>query len=170
MSNLTTIGDLLAHAYQIEVEAVERYQMLADQMEVHNNSELEKMFRKLAYHEGQHAEEIREQMSNADVPVLKPGEFRWSGPDSPEAVDLGEIHYMMTPWHALQLALKAEQQAFAFFDEFRRSASDPDIKRLADEFAEEEEEHVAMVLKELEKYPEPDDEWDDDPDPPVSPE
>jgi rubrerythrin len=169
VSKLTSIGDLLAQAYQIEIEAVERYKMLADQMEVHNNSELEQLFRKLAYHEGQHAEEIRKQMADADVPELKLGEFRWAGPDSPEAVDLGEIHYMMSPWHALQLALRAEQQAFAFFDEFRRSASDPDIKRLADEFAEEEEEHVALVLKELEKYTEPEDDWDDDPDPPVSP-
>ena len=169
MSNPTSTGDLLAHAYQIEIEAVERYRMLADQMEVHNNSELEKLFRKLACHEGQHAAEIRTQMADADVPELKPGEFRWAGPDSPEAVDPGELHYMMTPWHALRLALRAERQAFAFFDEFRRSASDPGIKRLADEFAEEEEEHVAMVLRELEKYPEPDGGWDDDPDPPVSP-
>ncbi len=109
-------------------------------------------------------------MAEIDVPELKPGEFRWAGPDSPEAVDLGDIHYMMTPWHALQLALKAEQQAFAFFDEFRRTASDPEIKRLAEEFAEEEEEHVALVLRELEKYPEPEEGWDDDPDPPVAPE
>jgi len=138
-------------------------------MEMHNNSELEQMFRKLAFHEGQHAEDIRKQMVDANVPELRLGEFRWTGPESPEAVDLGEIHYMMTPWHALQLALKAEQQAFAFFDEFRRTTGDPDIKRLADEFAEEEEEHVAMVLKELEKYPEPDENWDEDPDPPVSP-
>ena len=81
------------------------------------------------------------------------------------SVDLDEIHYMITPWHGFLLALKAEQQAFAFFDEFRRSASDLGIKRLADEFAGEEEEHVALVLTELEKYPEPEETWDDDPDP-----
>ena len=37
---VTNLNDLLAIAYQIEIDAVERYTLLADQMETHNNPEL----------------------------------------------------------------------------------------------------------------------------------
>jgi hypothetical protein len=37
---VSNLDDLLAVAYQIEIDAVERYNMLADQMEAHNNPEL----------------------------------------------------------------------------------------------------------------------------------
>ncbi len=75
----------------------------------------------------------------------------------------------MTPCHALQMALKAEQNAFAFYDRLAQTATDPEIKQLATEFAEEEREHVELVLKELEKHPPPDKDWSHDPDPARSP-
>ena len=56
---ITSITDLLALAYQIEADAVQRYTELAEQMETHNNQELVKVFRDLARAEGIHAEEIR---------------------------------------------------------------------------------------------------------------
>ena len=45
---VATLPDLFALAWQIEADAVERYKMLADQMETHNNLELVKVFRDLA--------------------------------------------------------------------------------------------------------------------------
>src|ERR1035438_6434429 len=38
---VSSLNDLLAVAYQIEIDAVERYNVLADQMETHNNPELD---------------------------------------------------------------------------------------------------------------------------------
>ncbi len=35
--------------------------------------------------------------------------------ESPEEADLGSAHYMMTPWHALQLSLAGEKRALAYF-------------------------------------------------------
>ena len=49
---ITSITDLLALAYQIEADAVQRYTELAEQMETHNNQELVKVFRDLAKAEG----------------------------------------------------------------------------------------------------------------------
>ena len=43
-----SVADLLAIAYRIELDAVERYGVLADQMETHNNPELTKVFRDLS--------------------------------------------------------------------------------------------------------------------------
>ena len=164
---IESLGELLAHALRIEEEAEERYLVLADQMETHNNPELAKLFRDFAGHEKKHGQSIRRMMANLPVPDLKPWEFKWGGPESPEMVDIGQIHYRMTPWHALQLALAAEQNAFAFFDRIAECNADPELKRWAREFATEEDEHVKLVLRELAKYPRPEGNWDDDPDPPT---
>ena len=50
-----TIGsteELLAYSMAIETEAVERYNDLADQMEMHHNYDVADLFRKLAEIEG----------------------------------------------------------------------------------------------------------------------
>ena len=46
---------------------MERYKLLAEQMETHNNQELVKVFRDLARAEGIHAEEIRKMAGDFDV-------------------------------------------------------------------------------------------------------
>ena len=162
-------AELLAHAHKIEADAAEHYGLLAEQMETHNNPEVAKLFRKLEWVEGLHAGKILERAGDATLPTLSPWESIWPGDRSPEAVDLGEAHYLMTPWQALQMALKAEQNAFAFYDRLANTATDPEIKQLATEFAAEEREHVELVHKELEKHPPPDDTWSEDPDPARSP-
>ena len=167
-TGMASLGELLAHAHAIEAEAVERYHMLADQMDVHNNPELAGIFRDLAGHEEKHAAEILARAGEVDIPALKPSEFKWPGSDSPEAAELDLAHYRMTPWHALQMALAAEQRAFAFFDHMVETADDPEIRKWAEEFREEEAEHVELVKRLLEKHPEPDAGWQDDPDPPAA--
>ena len=101
-TGISNLGELLAHAHAIETDAVERYHMLADQMDVHNNKELARIFRELAGHEEKHAAEILAQAGDVDLPALKPSEFKWPGIESPEAAELDQAHYRMTPWHALR--------------------------------------------------------------------
>ena len=165
-ADISSLAELLAHAYTIEEEAVERYQMLGDQMEVHNNHELAKLFRELAGHEEKHAAEIKVRAAEIGMANLKPSEFKWLGTEGPELAALEAAHYQMTPWHALQMALKAETQAFEFFDHIVNSITDPDIRKWAEEFREEEAEHVTLVERLLEKYPEPEKGWAADDDPP----
>ncbi len=64
---LRSLADLFAVAYQIEADAVERYKLLADQMETHNNPELMAVFRDLARAEGIHRDEIRRMAGDIDV-------------------------------------------------------------------------------------------------------
>jgi len=160
-------GELLAHAYQMELDAQERYEMLAAQMKAHNNTDLAKLFAKLAVIEGIHAKDILEQMAGMDIPQIDPDDMQWQGQESPEALDLGDMDYLMTPRQALFLALEAEQNAFEFFNHLLNSTTDPEVKRFAAEFAEEEEEHVELVKKELLKYPETGERMKDDMDQPV---
>jgi rubrerythrin len=85
--------------------------------------------------------------------------------ESPEEVDLGRVHYMMTPWHALDLALAAEMRALAFFSSVAGTATDARIKEMAEEFAEEETQHVNLVYRLMQKYHLPAHSWSDDLDP-----
>jgi rubrerythrin len=165
---ITSITDLLALAYQIEADAKQRYIELAEQMETHNNQELVKVFRDLARAEGIHAEEIRKMAGDIDLLAQAQRLGRWKKGGSPEEADLGAAHYLMTPWHALQLALTGEKRALAFFTSIVDSAKDAKIKDMAAEFVEEEAEHVNLVYRLLRKYPQPADTWSDDDDPPIA--
>jgi rubrerythrin len=76
------------------------------------------------------------------------------------------VHYLMRPWHALQLALAAEQRAEAFFGQLARATTSESVRRAALELQAEEQEHVALVRAWIAKLPEPEGDWATDPDPP----
>jgi len=163
------VVDLLALAYRIEIDAVERYRLLADQMETHNNPELVKVFRDLTRAEGIHAEEIRRLAGDVDLAQRAEAlQSVWQKGESPEEADLGAAHYLMTPWHALQLALAGEKRALAFFTAIVETAKDAKVKETAAELVEEEAEHVNLVYRLLRKYPKPADSWSQDGDPPTA--
>lgn len=164
---IDSAGELLAHAHHMELEAQERYKYLAAQMDAHNNTELATLFHELARVEGLHAEDILQQMKDMDVPEIGPLDYKWSGSEGPETLDLGDLHYLMTPRQALLLALNAEQNAFNFFNHLLQSTGDDAVKRFAAEFAEEEQEHVELVRNTLKKYPESEHALRDDLDPPI---
>jgi rubrerythrin len=164
---VNTVADLFAVAYQIEADAADRYDLLADQMETHNNPELTAIFRDLSRAEGIHRDEIRRLAGNIDVAAHAQRMAKWSRDESPEQASLSEAHYLMTPWHALQLALAGEQRALGFFTSIAETTKDPAIKKMAEEFVEEEAEHVNLVHRLLRKYPSPSRSWSLDPDPPI---
>ncbi len=164
---VSSLADLFAVAYRIEADAVERYELLAAQMETHNNAELVAVFRDLARAEAIHRDEIRRLAGDIDVASRAHQVAKWSRGESPEEVDLGRAHYLMTPWHALDLALAGEKRALAFFASIVRTATDPSIKKMAEEFAEEENEHVNLVYRLMQKYLLPAHAWSDDLDPPI---
>ena len=167
---ISSVTDLYAVAYGIEAAAVERYELLAAQMEAHNNAELVVVFLDLARAEGIHRDEIRRLAEEAGVDVLAhaPRVNKWPKGESPEEVDAGAAHYLMTPWHALELALGGEQRALEFFTSVAASAKDPKVKKLAEEFMEEEAEHVNLVHRLMRRHPAPADAWAADPDPPTA--
>jgi rubrerythrin len=86
--------------------------------------------------------------------------------EPPESVPHDEVHYLMHPWHALKLALAAEERAEAFFAELARVATDESVRRAALELQAEETEHVGLVKAWLAKVPQPEGDWAVDPDPP----
>ena len=163
---INSVAEFFAQALAIETEASERYEMLADQMEVHNNKEITAIFRKMATIEAKHRDEIVRRAGNALVEG-RPANFSWLGPDGPEVIDLEDVHYLMTPYRALMLARFNEERAVKYFEDIAAAATDPEIAKFAAEMAEDERNHVAWVDKWLEDYKPDDPDWAEDPDPPV---
>lgn len=167
LPQISTVTDLLAVAHQIEIDAIERYTLLAQQMETHNNADLAAVFRDLVRAERLHAEEIRRLGGGADLAAHAARVAVWRKTESPEAVDMGAAHYLMTSHDALQLALAGEERALAYYREVAHGATDPAVRDLARRFAEEEAEHVELCHHLLRKNPPPL-RRPDDPDPAIS--
>lgn len=160
-----SLDEFMAQAYAMELDAQQRYEDLADAMETHNNREVAELFRKMAVIEGKHAAQIMAEMGWKQPPAnaVAPS---WEGYESAESVPIDEVHYLMRPWHALQLALLAEQRAERFFSELAMSAHAEPIRKAAIEMRDEEREHVELIQAWMAKVPQPEKDWAEDPDPP----
>lgn len=163
---IPSASEFMAHAYAIEAEAAERYAEFADSMEIHNNREVAELFRKLARIEQRHADQILEQMDWKQMPVAS-ANYRWEGTQGPETADPTELHYLMQPYHALQIALFNEKRARDFFAHLARLTPHAGVRKRALEMREEEAEHVRLIEEWLKRTPVPDVNWETDPDPPV---
>ena len=162
-----TTGELMAQACALEAEAAERYAELAELMRRHHNAEVAELFGKLARIEGLHRDKILIRMGWTAPP--DPDAFRWQTPEGPETPDFADLHYLMTPWHALRLAEHNERRAAEFFERLAGQADLPDdVRAVAAESAAEEREHVHLIQAWLAKVPEPAAGWDEDADPPVA--
>ncbi len=159
-----TLEEFMAQALVMEREAAQRYNDLADAMETHNNRDVAKMFRTMAGYEAKHAQAIMDEMGWVEAPGMPTG--AWPSMEPPENVPHDEVHYLMHPWHALQLALAAEERARDFFEHLAQVATTDSIRRAALELRDEEVEHVGLVQAWLAKVPKPADDWHNDPDPP----
>jgi len=160
-----TVGEFLACAHALEVEAADRYAELAELMAAHNNREVADLFARLARIEGKHRDQIAARMGRAAAPGTPV--FRWETPEGPETTDFGELHYLMQPWHALKLAEHNEQRAVEFFERFTAARVPAGIRVAAREMADEEREHVRLIGEWLATVAQPEPGWDDDMDPPA---
>jgi len=164
---ISSAEELLAYSLALETEAVERFNDLADQMETHHNYEVADLFRKLAKIEGLHIDNVNRASEGRELPNLLAWEFEWDDGESPEGGSMEDAHYLMLPWHAIELAMQGEKRAVAFFRHVADTAVDDKVLKMALELVEEEEEHVALLMEWQERFPKPDKDWDEDLDPPA---
>jgi rubrerythrin len=156
---------LMAQALAIEQEAAQRYAELADAMETHNNGEVAALFRQMAAIEARHVAQLLQKMGWDHAPAAAAAPA-WEGFEGAETVGADDVHYLMRPWHALQLALRAEERAERFFGTLARGNDDPAIRDAALELQREEREHVELIRAWLARVPQPEPDWAVDPDPP----
>jgi rubrerythrin len=158
----------LAHSLALETEAGDRYEELADLMSVHNNPDVADLFARMSEFSRRHAASVATRAEPFQpLPKLKSWEYRWNAPEPPEVGDFSAANYLMTPFHALQFALANERRGWEYYNDMATGASDPEIRKLARHFADEEADHVKELEAWLTRVPRPAPGWNDDPDPPA---
>ncbi len=143
---IETLAELLVHALELENESAERYLELAESMEVHHNAPVAHLFRRLAAMSEAHAQEVQDRARGHDLPKIPPWGFKWRCPESPES-DCGRanIGYLMTALQVLEVALHNETRSRDFYAWAAAASSDPEVRNLAFEMAEEEGGHVLLI-------------------------
>jgi rubrerythrin len=99
------------------------------------------------------------------MPALPPA-YAWDTAEGPETAPFDSLHYLMQPWHALEIALRCETEAKKYYDGIAASRAPREVREAAQEMAAEEEEHIRLVREWMKKVPPPPQGWDEDPDPP----
>ena len=160
----SSLADFMAQAIAMELEAAQRYEEFGDAMDMHNNREVAVMFHKLAVIEARHADQLLAQMGWVELPFQP--RIAFEGFEGAETPPVDAVHYLMTPWHVLQVALAAEERAVRFFTRLLEVATDPAVRRAATEMLGEEREHVELVRAWMGRVEQPADGWAVDPDPP----
>ncbi|CAA7621057.1 conserved hypothetical protein [Candidatus Terasakiella magnetica] len=160
----TKVATFLAHALAMENEAADRYDELADSMEVHNNPDVAEMFRQMAKFSRLHGASVAARAAPYDLPKLKSWQYRWNTPEPAEVGPVDDTHYMMTPYHALAFALENERRGMEFYADEAAANPEKDVRDMAAEMAAEEAEHVAELEGWIARTPKPAADWSEDED------
>jgi hypothetical protein len=109
------------------------------------------VFRSMAENETKHCNEIAERR----LALFGDQKARVTLDDlfDVEAPSMGDVRWNMSVLKAYQLALYAEQRAFAFYDEALDYVTEPDVRALFEELRDEESEHVNMIVKIIARLP-----------------
>lgn len=146
-----SLMDALDLASLIEVEARNRYLEFAESLGTRGEGDAGSVFRSMAVNETKHCDEIAarrlELFGDQKARVTLDDIF------DVEAPSMGDVRWNMSVLKAYQLALYAEQRAFAFYDEALEYVTQPDVKALFEELRGEEAEHVDMIVKIIARLP-----------------
>ena len=157
-----TLPEFLAHAIAMEQEAADRYLELADMMEAHRNDPVSALFRDMVHYSQLHHDSIVERAQGLTLPKLRSWEFRWSVP--PECGGEEAFFYTLDTYNALRYARENEVRGMEYYTDVGLHSTEPEVKRLAAEFAAEETEHVQAIDDWLARTPRPSATWQSDPD------
>jgi rubrerythrin len=153
MSAIATTAELYAHAIAIEREAAARYSEFAERMADLGNDAAAEVFGTLARLEAEHLDELAKRTADMPLPALAAHEYAWLDGGPPEAAARELVFRLMTPRHALEIALAGEKRAAAFFESVVMTAGDALLRVLATEMAADETDHIVMIEKLLERTP-----------------
>lgn len=144
---MKSVEEFLVYAARLEQEAALRFDELADAAKSFDNKEVAEFFRQMAHFSRMHLDEARKRGGFHDLPKIENDDFQWPGFESPEAAAIWGADANMDVRQAMDLALDAEQRGLAFYQAVLDNSSDPEIKAMAQEFVEEEAEHVVAIQR-----------------------
>jgi len=144
---MTSVEEFLAHAIRLEQAAAVRFGELADAMESCGNRDVGKLFRRLSDYSRLHLADAKARAGFREMPEMTGEDFAWPGLESPETAAIWAADPFIGREQALEIALEAETSGLAYYQEILDTTSDPEIKALAEEFVQEEKDHVAELKK-----------------------
>jgi len=146
-----SLKDALDLAVLIEEEAKERYEDLAEQMELHHTPEAARFFRFMASNEEKHHAELAAR--RLALFGSEPARVNRGMLFEVEAPEFDEVRVFMSVREALQVSFRAEKKAWVFFSEAAPRVQDAAVKELFIELRNEEVHHQRLVLAEMERTP-----------------
>jgi rubrerythrin len=143
--------DTLDLATLIEVEALNRYTLFAEQIGSRFEDDAGAVFASMADNEKKHADELaaRRHALFGDTPAR----VKIDDLFDVEAPDVGATYRNMSAAKAYRVALHSERKAFAFYDRALKSVTQPEIRALFEELRAEEAEHVRMIEEIVARLP-----------------
>ena len=122
------------------------YQKTSLALDQAGNHDVAAFFRKMAGYAKHHLHEVMNRAGIADISELPKLGYLWGIGSTPESIDLPQSAANIIDLDkAMALALRAERLAVVFYSEVAKSSSDPEVRRLAEEFAAEERDHVLAL-------------------------
>jgi len=139
------IHRFLTHAIQLERDSARRYEELAEGMRTLGSPEVASFFQQMAHYSRLHLADAMARGGFHQPPDLRADEYQWPDGTSPEAAAWAGVDGFMDIKGALLLALDGEQRSRDFYQVIAETTGNPNVKTLAESFAEEEAEHVTQL-------------------------
>jgi rubrerythrin len=150
---LRSVKELLSVALVMERAAAARYAELARRMIEREQDDLADLFTRLGRLERDHARFLERRLAGQAVPEA-------AVTASVELIAFEE-DALLTPHAVLLAALRGEERAKAHFERIAAAAEVSDVRRLAEEMAAEEAEHIDRIAAALTLHPGPTVDWSD---------
>ena len=106
------------------------------------NTEAEAFFKQMAEYSRLHLQDALRRGGFREIPKLAPEEWQWPEGVSPEQAAWAGVDGSIDADTAFRLALDGEERSHLSYAAIVASTTDPEVRRMAREFAEEEAEHV----------------------------
>jgi rubrerythrin len=148
--------EFYAYSMELEQESEERYRELAESMTAHHNAEVAAFFDRMAVEASNHLAEVTLLSTGEQLPSLHAWQFDWPDAEPPESSSYEAVHYRMSLREAMELALGNERAAAEFYRNYAQRSEDPDVRRIAAEFAAEEQQHAQQLELLLQQVPQVD--------------
>jgi rubrerythrin len=148
------LAEFFAYSVELESEAMERYEELADAMAQHHNDQVAQFFLRMAREASHHLAEVSDLAKEMVLPQLNAWEFNWPEAESPETASYEALHYRMSLRQAMTLALENERAAERYYRQVANGSDDEETVQIAGQFADEELSHAAELECMLQELPE----------------
>jgi rubrerythrin len=144
---VTTVHQVLALADTLERAAVRRYEILGACMRRVGHPELARVFEALAQEERHHVESVEHLTQASHATGSAAGIAGMTLPETFEIADAAAAA-LLTPYKALCIAVRGEEQAFSFWTYVASEATNAEVRGQAEAMARQELVHAAKLRHE----------------------